>query len=102
MDLNPLPFYTRGRVVVIGDAVSLYDISLSPSVTSAPKAHAAVPYVGAGAAFAIEVSTSSDSVTPSFLPFPSHHFCPSFLSHHPLDLPIPPMPSFSSSHAKKR
>ncbi|KAF8476473.1 hypothetical protein JB92DRAFT_3051035 [Gautieria morchelliformis] len=37
MDLNPLPFYTRGRVVLMGDA-----------------AHAAVPYVGAGAAFAIE------------------------------------------------
>ncbi|KAF8589911.1 FAD/NAD(P)-binding domain-containing protein [Ramaria rubella] len=37
MDLEPLPFYIRGNVAVIGDA-----------------AHAAVPYVGAGAAFAIE------------------------------------------------
>ncbi|GJJ13745.1 hypothetical protein Clacol_008001 [Clathrus columnatus] len=37
MDVEPLPFYSRGRVVLIGDA-----------------AHATVPYLGAGAAFAIE------------------------------------------------
>lgn len=37
MDVEPLPFYCRGRVALIGDA-----------------AHATVPYLGAGAAFAIE------------------------------------------------
>ncbi|KIJ50920.1 hypothetical protein M422DRAFT_44156 [Sphaerobolus stellatus SS14] len=37
MDLEPLPFYARGRVALMGDA-----------------AHATVPYIGAGAAFAIE------------------------------------------------
>jgi len=37
MDLEPLPFYARGRVAIMGDA-----------------AHATVPYMGAGAAFAME------------------------------------------------
>ncbi|KAF8589909.1 FAD/NAD(P)-binding domain-containing protein [Ramaria rubella] len=37
MDLEPLPFYAKGRVALLGDA-----------------AHAAVPYIGASAAYAIE------------------------------------------------
>ncbi|KAF8526223.1 hypothetical protein BU17DRAFT_40692 [Hysterangium stoloniferum] len=37
MDVEPLPFYVRGCIALVGDA-----------------AHAAVPYIGANAAFAIE------------------------------------------------
>ncbi|KAF8532306.1 hypothetical protein JB92DRAFT_1311780 [Gautieria morchelliformis] len=37
MDIEPLPFYVRGRVALIGDA-----------------AHAALPYIGTSTAFAIE------------------------------------------------
>jgi hypothetical protein len=60
MDIEPLPFYVKDRVALIGDAVSPQRERRMIRLTRT-QAHAAVPYIGVSAAFAIEVSMNPDA-----------------------------------------
>ena len=73
MDIEPLPFYVKGSVALIGDAVSVHPQKKRQSKHSDPKyqAHAAVPYLGMSAACAIEVRLRTPPSPPSPLKKPS-------------------------------